>query len=425
MFTTDKKNETGSLDISIEEETSFGIPNFDPNFETDSPLRLNHNQNQSTENKIESLVSQSINLDKNNKFITDSNGESEKNEKNDFKDCYREDESLLNIPDFIPSGSPNQSDFDKENEDESFTDLSEIWKDSKQSYPSIWFNWIFLLAAAVLTAFFGFYIFCQAINTVALAQTMPNWAKYIFLPPLAICGLLIVIVFFRLIWSWYSLNKFVQVSFDELKTMSMRQETRKEATHYSKKARKILKGYLDTYPFHLIEKGRFPINSDKLKDLTQSRDFLLNLNTSTNNWIDKFNDSFLTQLDVIVSDKIKKQAVKAALAIIASPLRILDAIIVLCLSLELLKDMCKIYNLRLGGLALPVLFVKVIRNAFIGEVASQLTDELPNIFGTTIGSSFFKLAGAKITEGGINALFMFRLGRSAQKLLRPLSVTKK
>ncbi|MDR0881950.1 MAG: DUF697 domain-containing protein [Candidatus Adiutrix sp.] len=327
---------------------------------------------------------------------------------------HREGECDADVPDALPIQVTEASHIYNPPNDLDGSDIDEV--NSNGTNTKLRFNLIVLGAIAVLTAFFGFYISTQAIGAVALAQTMPTWGQVLFLPPLTLCGLIVILVFISFIWSWYKLNNFIQINLGDIQKLALQRDTRQEARHHSREAKNRLLAYLKNYPIPSAPDKQSQFTKDNTTNLENARKKLLAEVTDTGDWIDKFNSEFLAQLDTIADAKIKAQAIKAGVAAMASPLPLLDSILILGLSFDLLKELCKIYNIRIGGLALPFLFGRVIRNAFIADV----TDGALDLLSDAVGSSFLNFVGAKVAEGGINAIFMRRLGRSAQGLLRPV-----
>ncbi|MDR0882858.1 MAG: DUF697 domain-containing protein [Candidatus Adiutrix sp.] len=334
-------------------------------------------------------------------------------------EIHREDECVVNIPDFPPLTEAHIRPADPRSRPS--------WPDDgpnpRARYDQLRLNWIFLGALAIVTAFFGFYLFAQTINTVALAQTMPTWGKMLFLPPLALCGMVVIAVLIAFVWSWYRLNSFIQVNLAEINQLATRRQTRQEAFHHSKEAQKRLRAYLESYPIPSADDPQSSLSRENIANLVKTRNRLLAETTDAGSWIDKFSGEFLGLLDAIAYSGIKQQALKAGVAAMASPLPLLDSFLILGLSLDMLRQLCKIYNIRVGGLALPILLTKVIRNAFIADISMQVTEEAAHYLSEELGSSLLSWVGPKLAEGSINGIFMLRLGRSTQRLLRPVAGT--
>lgn len=345
------------------------------------------------------------------------------------------DESSLNKLKEIEAGLAGRLGEEFQNED--------INPDLKGIKPPHWLHWGFLAALAVMIAVFGFYLFCQIITVVAMTQTLPTWAQLILLPPLAICGLAVLLVFAGFIWSWVKLSKFKQIDINILNDLERLQNTRSDATHHFQNAKRALRAYLGKYPLaddseKTNGRAAFPIPAQTAKELKAARQRLYDERTDSRRWIEKFAAEFQKPLDQLAKKKVDNYALKAGALTAASPLSLLDSILTLGLSFGMLKELCRLYHLRVSGLGLPVLMARVIKNAFIADQADNLSEAGVNLYnelykesaaavgGGLIGLDVLKrVVGAKVAEGTINGLFMRRLGLAAQRLLQPVRTTGK
>ncbi|MCC8180914.1 MAG: DUF697 domain-containing protein [Planctomycetes bacterium] len=299
----------------------------------------------------------------------------------------------------------------------------------------VWLRWSYFAATLIVIAVFGLFLFSQSISALALAQTLPTWAQYTLLIPLAFCALVMVGVCVSLIWSWFRLRSFRQINLQAVEELRARAETRQDGLQHYQTARTSLEKYLREYPLvgrdaNILAKAG--IADSTLDQLARDREYLFGMTTDAKSWLDDFHRHFQDKLDQAAAGRIRIWSLKAAGCAMASPLPLLDAILILSISLRLIRDLCVIYNIRTGKTASLVLLTRAIRNAFIAGVADDASelagdfvgDQISEILGdsafSSISSSIARAVAPKLGEGAVNGLFMRRLGKATVRLLQPL-----
>jgi uncharacterized membrane protein YcjF (UPF0283 family) len=149
-------------------------------------------------------------------------------------------------------------------------------------------------------------------------------------------------------------------------------------------------------------------------------------------WIAEFNKQFLSILDDIAARRLRRAAFSAAKLTALSPRGSIDALIMSALALELVADLCAIYNLRASRVDTVRILGTLI---FHAGVSSQLEDLSHGVaadlfyslhsdttwFTALIGKVAAPLTGG-IADGMLNGSLIYRLGRVTIRALRPLQM---
>lgn len=284
-----------------------------------------------------------------------------------------------------------------------------------------------VLAVAVL----GILVFSQAVSALALAATLPEWAQFLLLLPLGACCLAVLWVCVGLVRSWLRLRAMRQVDLNALEELRERAKTRQDGVEHFQNARMHLERYLEVYPLDdesLARMRQTGFSAESLDGLTRNREFLLDRPIDSRSWLEEFRALFQGDLDRVAEARVRAWSVKAAGCVIASPLPLLDAALVLGICARMLRELCLVYNVRSSRTGTLILLNKAITATFIAGIAENVTEraaeELTGMAGEgalgSLGASLAGVLGPKLGEGAINAFFIHRLGRTAIAMLQPL-----
>ncbi|MDR0361302.1 MAG: YcjF family protein [Planctomycetota bacterium] len=349
---------------------------------------------------------------------------------------HRENECVGNTPDIEPTLA-----------DGNFTAMPEPSppfmedEDASPIRPG-WFRRGYPAFALLLGALFPLFVLGQALSAIALASPLPGWAKYVFYPAMAVCGVVALGVCLAFVRSWFRLRAVRQVNLDALDRLRALAESRRLGLRRCREARERLTRYLADYP--LDRQGAGGFDADAIRELRSAREHLVSLSGDSRAWLRAYADQFQRRLDEQAGKIVRAHALRAGVCAMASPVPLLDALLVLGVAVRMLSSLCRVYNLRLDATALPLLLVRVIKVAFLagigqeaihfgidraGDVLRLLSEEESaelaaeaageGILGAA-GASVARFAGAKLAEGAVNGLFMRRLGRTAIRLLKPV-----
>lgn len=290
-----------------------------------------------------------------------------------------------------------------------------------------WHMLITVLAVSLL----GALVFSQVISSLAMASTLPVWAQYTLLIPLGVCCMAVLTVCFNLLISWVRLRAVRQVDLAALDDLRRRAQTRRDGVEHFQAAREQVERYLKEYPLSPTGQARLReagLKQESLDALVKNRDFLSDRSIDSRSWLEEFREHFQGGLDQAADTRVRTWALKAAGCVIASPLPLLDSILVLGISLKLIKDLCTFYNVRSSRSGSLVLLTRAVTAAFIAGVAENVTEaaseEISSLAAdTTLGAMGARMAGIigpKLGEGAVNAFFIHRLGRATIRMLQPL-----
>ncbi len=295
------------------------------------------------------------------------------------------------------------------------------------------FSGVVVLLGGILTL----YLFTQTVVLLGTILTYPDSIKYPALGLLVILVGLVAWSILRLIVSYYLLRRNRQIQFQDLERLNER-ELLEEVLSRKKEAKTHLQNYLRQFDFNdrRLEKSllRVGMPEEDFNALVRHRERLLIGDfEDTQRWLEEFRDSFQALLDRAAEQVISRYMKQIGIATAAVPKGVLDSLIVTWGSINMLRELCEIYNLRLGRLGTFVLLGRTFRNVFIAgqvaDVTNTLVQDLSNHIHSGIGvtadalSNVAASAGGKIlgkaSEGLVNALLIRRLGYGARNLLRP------
>ncbi len=293
--------------------------------------------------------------------------------------------------------------------------------------------WTMVFAGAVL----GLFMVNQAVRFVGQISSLEApWnimAASLFLFFLAV----ILLVMFKVLARFLAFKKMARVNLKALDALAQRQRFQQLAAQKKEEAKKTLSSYLMEYR---LEQQRISVpglDSDELKKLTLFKQSLTDKkgHLDTASWLKEFEESFVHILDKAARKRIRAYARTVSLGTAASPVKVIDQMVVFYASLKLIADLLKIYNLRPAmGQGTAILSRAIIQAYLSGVIGEQseagveaFSDYYESIFGEISFATGISAATdatrfilPKISEGALNGFLVWRLGRQAQKMIRPL-----
>ena len=289
--------------------------------------------------------------------------------------------------------------------------------------------WAIVLIGAMLSLF----VLAQAASFVAEVEALPAvWravgyaAAGILVTSFAIAGV-------RLVVLYASLRRSPVFHTGALQELASRQRLRslyvRRAFEYVFRS---LHPLLVEYPLDdraSARLRRWGANETQVEHLRKARASLLPASMSAEYWIEGFRTRFLRVVDEVAANRIRQAALAAGKLTAISPRGTIDAIVTGSLALELIGDLCTIYNLKANRFETLRILGLVFASAGIANEAdewSQSTAEsmfdslstewLPGILGA-VGA---RVAGAA-ADGVLNAAMIWRIGRRTIRAVRPLN----
>ena len=126
----------------------------------------------------------------------------------------------------------------------------------------------------------------------------------------------------------------------------------------------------------------------------------------------------LTRLDKAVDDAINRASLSVAGLVAISPHPALDAVIVVVRANILLRNIGQIYGLEITGISSLYFF----KHTIVSAITAAGIEELGTLVFEEIGAGLTEKSAKIVTEGFVSAGRMYRLGRLAKKVTRPVPV---
>jgi uncharacterized membrane protein YcjF (UPF0283 family) len=294
------------------------------------------------------------------------------------------------------------------------------------------FSGLVILLGGILTL----YLYAQTVVLVGTILTYPTWIQY---PAMGLLIFLVVIVGWSIVGfvtTYYRLRRNRQIQLAAIEDL-MSRKLSEEATAKKKEAKIQLTEYLRRFD---LESRRFEktllqvgMTDQEVRTLGMNRERLMSGEfEDTQRWLEEFREGFQGVLDAGAERIIGKYMKRIGIATAAVPKGVVDSLIVTWGSMNMLKELCTVYNLRVGRIGTFVLLGRVFRNVFIagevGDVTNALVQDLSQRIHDGIGvtsdalTSVAASAGGKVlgraSEGIVNALLIRRLGYGAKKILQ-------
>ena len=145
-------------------------------------------------------------------------------------------------------------------------------------------------------------------------------------------------------------------------------------------------------------------------------------------WLDTFQQSVVHELDTLATVRTRLYMKRVALRTAVSPNGLLDTAIVLYQGFRLVGDLCTIYRVRADRVGTFYLLGWIIFNGFIAGELESLGEDLiaggsESLFESVVGEATAHALGrvmGRVAIATTNAVFIRRLGRRSQRLLRPV-----
>ena len=233
------------------------------------------------------------------------------------------------------------------------------------------------LALLLLSGVLGLFILTEGTSLYREIFTLPPLGQYIALGAGGIFIFLIVLVIIRLFMLLFGLKRSPHINLKALSILEERVELRSLTAKHSEMARSELKEYLNTYPLDnyslLLNAG---LTEKTINELEKARADLLSSShpVSAQEWLQTFTARFQNPLELAAKNRIKRFAGRVALGTAASPIGVIDQIIVLYGSLAMIKDILTLYNLRPAFGESAVMLSRAIMQAYLSGMLGEATE---------------------------------------------------
>ena len=292
-------------------------------------------------------------------------------------------------------------------------------------------------AAIFLAAVLGLFIINQGVRFAVQIQALSVPWNILAISGTVLFSAVILVVTGKLIGKFLALRSMTRIDLKALNLLSERRRYRYLAEQKKEEAKEVLAGYLKDYKLDDREGSALGLDKQDIVRLHSHRRNLLDSSgyADSAHWLKELDETFVHILDRTARKRIRTYTRAVALGTAASPIRFIDQMIVFYASLKLISELTQIYSLRPAmGQSVTILARSIIQaylSGLIGEHAEAGVDTLgdyyENIFGEislTTGISAATDAARfimpKAGEGALNGFLVWRLGKHAQKMIRPL-----
>ncbi len=248
---------------------------------------------------------------------------------------------------------------------------------------------------------------------------------------------IILLVIARISHKFLAYKKMARVDLKALNVLAQRKRFQQLALKKKDEARKVLLGYLLDYNVSDPKVVIPGLEKGKLEKLGSIRQSLIDKNeyTDSDKWLKDFDESFVHVLDKAAGKRIRAYARTVAVGTAASPVKIIDQMVVLYASLKLIGELLQIYNLRPAFGQSAAILSRAIIQAYLSGVIGEQSEAGVEAFSEYYESIFGEISFAtgisaatdatrfilpKVSEGALNGFLIWRLGKRAGRLVRPI-----
>ncbi len=294
-----------------------------------------------------------------------------------------------------------------------------------------------LWVAVFLGALLGIFLLNQGLRFAdQISSLSMPWSALATLVFLLFLGLLLFVVV-RLAVKLLAFRNLTKFDLKALKLLAERKRFRILAEQKQKEAKSVLSNYVREYDPNRLKGQAQGLSSREQKGLIASRKRLLDSQEylDTQSWLKDFEESFVRVLDKKGQNRIRAYTSSVALGTAASPIKFIDQMIVLYAALKMISELLQIYNLRPAmGQSIAILGRSIVQAYLSGVVGEHsqaglegFADYYESIFGeisfttgVSAATDAAKYVFPRVSEGALNGFLLWRLGKQAQKMIRPI-----
>jgi len=275
-----------------------------------------------------------------------------------------------------------------------------------------------LLLVLLGIAVVGLYVYATALDLIRQVTSYPLYLQWPVWLLIGVVLSLLLVATFKVAFLWRSLLRQPQVTFDQADPDDARQ-AKAQLLPYAK-------GVLD-----LADKKRPAWESLWRKDPDRGLRLLEDCRLLTKPrpiedaaWLEAFEATVRQPLDGLAKETIWRYGRLIGVKTAVSPFPLVDSLAVLYNNFLLLGDLSLLYGRRLSRHEIIVLLWVIIFQVFVATQSQELFDSVAEEMSQTIQSGLARnIAGyiaPKVAEGTLHAMVTWRIGKRAQRLLRPV-----
>jgi uncharacterized membrane protein YcjF (UPF0283 family) len=360
----------------------------------------------------------------------------------------RKNDSGLGQPDFEPSSKERQKmrNVSREEMDRLRQDQEKLRKQFEEKLlefertgiriPKVFYRlalWTVVFIAGIL----GLFMVTQGVRFAGQVTALPYPWDIIAVSAFLFFLGIILLVMVKISGKFLAYKKMARVDLKALNALAERKRFQQLAQKKKDEAKKVLMNYLLDFK---IEDPKIAVSGLEKTDLEKLGSFKKSLidkkgYADSAQWLKEFDESFVQVLDKAARKRIRSFTRTVAVGTAASPIRFIDQMVVLYASLKLISELLEIYNLRPASGQSAVILSRAIIQAYLSGVIGEQSEAGVEAFSDYYESIFGEISFAtglsavtdatrfilpKVSEGALNGFLVWRLGRQAQKMLRPL-----
>ena len=289
-------------------------------------------------------------------------------------------------------------------------------------------TWSGLALAAVL----GLFVVSQVTAAISSIATLPvpfNWIMGFL--ALLFVGILSWMIL-RLAVALFRLQRSPSVNIRAIQALQERRDMQASVAEHAEQAIQELRNYLENYQLNDEACRRMKglgLTDGEWDSLVFARWSLLATDESrpSDAWLSVFRSRFQSILDRAAERRVRQYAKHVGLGTALAPLAVLDNAVVLYACVALIKDLMFIYGLRPALGQTATILARSIIQTYLGGLFQQgaaagsdtLQSTLLSEMSETLAATLSVLA-TKVTEGAVNGVLLWRLGRQAITFLQPV-----
>ncbi|EFI33571.1 hypothetical protein Dthio_PD0905 [Desulfonatronospira thiodismutans ASO3-1] len=294
-----------------------------------------------------------------------------------------------------------------------------------------------LWTAVFLGAVLGLFLVSQGVRFAGQVAALNMPWNILAVSGFALFSAMILMVIIKLAGRFLAFRSLSKVDINALKMLAQRRRFRWLAQQKQDEAREVLAGYLKDYKVKDVDADTLGLDRQELARIDSYRQNLLDsyghLDSAT--WLKQMDETFVHALDRAANRRIRLYSRNVGLGTAASPIKFIDQLIVLYASLKLISELLQIYNLRPAmGQSLTILARSIIQ-AYLSGIIGEHSEAGVETFGDYYESIFGEISFAtgvsaaadatryalpKAGEGALNGFLVWRLGRHARRMVRPI-----
>lgn len=281
----------------------------------------------------------------------------------------------------------------------------------------------------------------EIVQLLAAIQLLPTALRVMGFVALAAAALLVALSIYRFLTAYFKLRLNRQVTAANVQSLNELHRLRRSAARPEMEAVDLLRNYLAEYPCgdekHLAFLKSCKLSEEQIEDFVrESRHLQKSAEAVPAQWVNDFRDKCQNPLDQAALGIIKNYSRRIGLKSALSPNPLLDTVIVIYGGFSMLTDLCRVYDVRVGPLQTLKLAALVASHSYLAgrieDISDSAEDFLTEKMDAVIRGACSELSGvlaiatvgvgARTAQALTNGLIIFKLGRHAQKLLRPVEL---